>query len=229
MAILNYGGNFVNKTGDTMTGALTVLTVIFSGITLTSDIANTLTQRNGANPQALHVHNTFTDVSNGDWGTFDFTSNAAFLTIGTARNGTGLVKGVVFNSTSNQYIWQLSGANVLQLIAASFQPLINGNLDLGATGAGWKRLYIDYTNTGTVGAVTINKAAGRVNIAAAGTSVVVTNNLVTAASKVFCTVSTNDTTALFKNAVPAAGSFTITMNATVTAQTSIDFFIVNAD
>jgi hypothetical protein len=91
------------------------------------------------------------------------------------------------------------------------------------------KLYIDYTNTGTVGAVTINKAAGRVNIAASGTSVVVTDSVVTAASHVFGVISTNDATATLKNIVPAAGSFTITLTAATTAQTSIDFFVVNAD
>ncbi|MGH8430418.1 MAG: hypothetical protein ACREUF_08450, partial [Solimonas sp.] len=99
----------------------------------------------------------------------------------------------------------------------------------GDIGAGWSKLYLAYENTATVGAVTINKAAGRVNIAAAGTSVVVTNSLVTAASKVFAVISQNDTTAVIKNVVPAAGSFTITLNAATTAQTSIDFFVINAD
>ena len=80
-------------------------------------------------------------------------------------------------------------------------------------------LYVDYTNTGTVGAVTINKAAMRVNIAATGTSIVVTNSLVTAASHVFCLSSTADTTARVTDVVPAAGSFTMRTVAT-TAQIS---------
>lgn len=99
---------------------------------------------------------------------------------------------------------------------------------LGSTAAQWKQIYFDFTNTGTVGAVTINKASGRVNIAAAGTSVVVTNSLVTAASKVFVVCSTNDTTARVNSVVPAAGSFTINTPA-CTAQTSFDFFVVNVD
>jgi hypothetical protein len=99
---------------------------------------------------------------------------------------------------------------------------------LGTSGVPFGRMYIAYTNTGTVGAVTINKAAGRVNIAAAGTSVVVTNSYVTAASKVFVVCSTNDTTARVSSVVPAAGSFTINTPA-CTAQTSFDFFVVNSD
>ena len=100
---------------------------------------------------------------------------------------------------------------------------------LGSSSIGFSRLYLDYTNTGTVGAVTINKSSGRVNIAAAGTSVVVTNTFVTAASKVMAIVSQNDATAIVKNVIPAAGSFTINLNAAATAQTSVYFFIICAD
>lgn len=85
------------------------------------------------------------------------------------------------------------------------------------------------TNTaaGTTGNQTINKPSGKVNIAAAGTTITVTNALCTTASIVIATVLTNDTTALIKNVVPGAGSFVITMNAAVTAETSIGFFIIN--
>lgn len=101
--------------------------------------------------------------------------------------------------------------------------------NLGATGKGnVGQMFVDYTNTATVGAVTINKAAGRVNIAASGTSVVVTNNLVTAASHVMVVMSTVDSTGMVTSVVPAAGSFTINTVA-VTAQASFDFFVINAD
>lgn len=123
----------------------------------------------------------------------------------------------------------ISGVDAYFWNSVAFGSIGTGIHDLGTAAASWKRVYIDFTNTGTVGAVTINKAAGRVNIAAAGSSVVVTNSLVTAASKVFCVISTADATAVLKNVVPAAGSFTITLNAATTAQTSIDFFVVNSD
>ena len=108
-------------------------------------------------------------------------------------------------------------------------PTSNGSGALGAAATGWTKLYIDYTNTGTVGAVTINKTAGRVNIAAAGTSVVVTNSLVTAASHIFATIATNDATATVKNVVAGSGTFTINLAAATTAQTAIDFFVLGAD
>ena len=86
---------------------------------------------------------------------------------------------------------------------------------------------VDGTNTGTVGAVTINKHAGRVNIAAATASLVVTNNTVTAASHVLAILSTNDATAVIGSVVPGAGSFTIHMSANATAQSTIDFFVLD--
>lgn len=87
-------------------------------------------------------------------------------------------------------------------------------------------LVVNQTNTATVGAVTINKPTGRVNIAAAGTSVVVTNSLVTAASNVFAVAATNDDTARVTAVVAAAGSFTIYTAAT-TAETAFNFFVLN--
>ena len=113
--------------------------------------------------------------------------------------------------------------------AGDFVPWTAGKIGLGVAGQGFSKLYIDYTNTGTIGAVTINKAAGRVNVAAAASSVVVTNSMCTAASHVMAVVSTADATAILKNVVPAAGSFTINFTAAATANCSVDFFIVNAD
>ena len=84
------------------------------------------------------------------------------------------------------------------------------------------------TAGGTTGAQTINKTLGTVNFAAAATTLVVTNSLVTTSSVVMAVVRTNDTTAIIKNVVPAAGSFTITLNAAATAETSVGFVVHNA-
>ena len=187
---------------------------------LRRDAANTLAQRNGTAAQSFRLYNTFTDASNYERGVFDWTTLANVLAIGTQKGGTG----------STRSVGILVGGTLSWLIdATAFKPATNGSFDFGAISFGLKRLYIDYTNTATVGAVTINKAAGRVNIAASGTSVVVTNSLVTAASHVLAIVSQNDATAQVLNVVPAAGSFTITLQAAATAQVSIDFFVINAD
>lgn len=81
------------------------------------------------------------------------------------------------------------------------------------------------TAVGTTGNQTINKPIGRVNIAAAGTTVTVTNSLVTANSIVMAVASTNDSTARVTSVVPAAGSFVINTVA-VTAETSFNFWVV---
>lgn len=79
----------------------------------------------------------------------------------------------------------------------------------------------------TTGNQTINKPKGRVNIAASGTAITVTNNLVSTSSMVICEVGSNDTTAQIKNVVKSSGSFTVNMAAAVTAETPIDFFVIN--
>ena len=82
------------------------------------------------------------------------------------------------------------------------------------------------TAGGTTGNQTIDKLTGTVNIAAAGTTVTVTNSLVSASSIVLCVIRTNDTTARIANVVPASGSFTINIVA-ATAEVSIGFLVVN--
>lgn len=104
--------------------------------------------------------------------------------------------------------------------------------NLGASSGGnVGQLWVDYTNTATVGNVTINKAAGRVNMAALGATFTVTNSLVTAASHIFLNAdgAPGNAVAVQLYAVPAAGSFTVNAVPAVTNQTAIDFFVVNAD
>lgn len=83
------------------------------------------------------------------------------------------------------------------------------------------------TAAGTTGARTINKTVGSVNFAAGATSLVVTNNRVTTASVIGAWLATNDAT--MKSVVPvaASGSFTLTANAAATAETRVNFFVIN--
>ena len=85
------------------------------------------------------------------------------------------------------------------------------------------------TNTaaGTTGAQTINRPSGKVNFAAAATSLVVTNSLVTANSIVIANVLTDDATMFAVKAVPAACSFTLTANAAAAAETAVGFLVIN--
>lgn len=88
---------------------------------------------------------------------------------------------------------------------------------------------VDSTVTagGTVGAQTVNKPAGTVNFAAAATTLVVTNSLVSANSILAVHARTNDATCHVKDYEPAAGSFTIRMTAACTGETSVGFAILD--
>lgn len=90
-------------------------------------------------------------------------------------------------------------------------------------------ILVDKTITpgGTTGAQTINESAGSVNFAAAATSLVVTNNTVTASSVIIATVATNDTTMTSVQAVAGSGSFTLYANAAATAETRVNFIVIN--
>ena len=152
----------------------------------------------------------------------------------TGNGGTTPSKVIRVNSGAYEIVNDAYSAVIMrvsdtgQISTNAVAPIVNASGALGAPNIGWTKLYIDFTNTGTVGAVTINKAAGRVNIAAAGTSVVVTNSFVTAASHVLAIMSSADATGRVISVVPAAGSFTLNTVAT-TAQSSFDFFVINAD
>lgn len=68
--------------------------------------------------------------------------------------------------------------------------------------------------------------SGKVNIAAGGTSVVITNDLIKSTSRVFAVASTNDATARVTSVVPVNGSLTIRTVA-CTGITSFDYFFIN--
>lgn len=81
----------------------------------------------------------------------------------------------------------------------------------------------------TPGAVTTSAVAGRVGIAAAGTSVVITNPAFNTESKFLAYLSNAaaDGTALYITRItPAAGSVTFTLNAAATAAVSIDWALL---
>lgn len=99
----------------------------------------------------------------------------------------------------------------------TFSVAADGHLQVGAT----------ITPPATVGAQTINKNAGSVNFAALAASLVVTCDKCTASSIVIATVATNDTTLTSVQAVAGVGSFTLFGNAAATAETRVNFWILN--
>lgn len=142
----------------------------------------------------------------------------------TPTSGTNIFNGFAFQPTINQ-----TGGASGRVRGYYFNPTVTAAADLVAleTTSGKVIFANTVTAGGTTGAQTINKTSGTVNFAAAATSLVVTNNLVTANSIVFVEIRTNDTTALIKNVVPTSGSFTINMQAAPTAETSVGFFVIN--
>lgn len=82
------------------------------------------------------------------------------------------------------------------------------------------------TPGGTTGAQTINKVAGSVNFAAAATTLVVTNSLCTANSRVLAFINTDDVTAVLKNVVCTSGSFTIKMATAPTAECAVGWLLI---
>lgn len=79
---------------------------------------------------------------------------------------------------------------------------------------------------GTTGAVTINRRAGRVNMAAGASLIVVTNKLANANSVILATVGSNDSTLRSVQAVSDAGYFILYGNAAATAETRISFLLL---
>jgi hypothetical protein len=137
-------------------------------------------------------------------------------------NNTGTYSGTVTGFYLNATETSITGTthNLLNL-------LIGGSSRFRVGNSG--KITFDSTITagGTTGNQTINKPSGTVNIAASGTTVTVTNNLVTTSSIVTAVVRTNDSTAYIKNVVPSAGSFVITLGSAATAETSIGFIVNN--
>lgn len=135
----------------------------------------------------------------------------------------------------------LNGANAAISLAptgtgsVTINPATAGNINnmaIGQTTAAavkTSNLQATYTDSsGTPGNVTNNSPRGRAAFAAAGSSVVVTNSLVTATSSVFVQQETADATlTTILSVVPAAGSFTVTGNAAATGTTKFSFFVVN--
>jgi hypothetical protein len=114
--------------------------------------------------------------------------------------------------------------------AGNLAPMSTGLVSLGAANLGYSKLNLAYTVSSSVGAQTINNPVGSLKIAAAASSVVVTNSLVTVNSIVLAQLQSNDATALYvKSVIPAAGSFTITLNAAATGQITVAFLVINTD
>lgn len=205
------------------TAAITLASTIMVG-----EDANVLALRSGLSAQSFRLYNTYTDSSNYERAVFDWTSISNILTIGSKSVGTGIQR--VINFDASQYAFLVNSVNSLRLTGSALVSSTNGVISLGSNTLGYKQFYVDYTNTATLGAVTINKAAGRVNMAAGLGFVVVTNSFCTANAHVFLSAGpSGNAVGVSFEITPGAGTFTINAVPAVINNTAIDFFIVNAD
>jgi hypothetical protein len=140
-------------------------------------------------------------------GAFDGTASGFFTGV---TAGTVIAVNLASGGTSDLLNLQVAGVNRFKISSA-------GKASYDST----------ITAGGTTGNQTINKPSGTVNIAAAGTTVTVTNSLVTTSSIVMAVIRTNDSTAYIKNVVPNAGSFDINLGAAATAEVSIGWIVNN--
>ncbi len=120
------------------------------------------------------------------------------------------------------------GANAVTGYAGNFLDFQKiGVSSFAVSALGKISLLNTITAGGTTGNQTIDKPSGTVNIAAAGTTVTVTNSTCTTSSIVHAVIRTNDATAYIKNVVPGSGSFVINLGAAATAEISVGFIVFN--
>ncbi len=150
-----------------------------------------------------------------------YASQAAFGAGSSVTDQTGFYASSALNGATNNYGFR----GALTAAAGRYNCYMDGTAPNYFAGD----MQFDKTVTaaGTTGARTISKNAGSVNFAAAATSLVVTNSLVTTSSIIVATVATNDATMKSVQVVAAAGSFTLYSNAAATAETRVNFLVIN--
>jgi hypothetical protein len=115
-----FGGlvRVTSNTGDISIGSA-------NDVRLYRDAANTFGQRNGTNPQAFNVYNTYTDASNYEVGYASWAANV--FRIGTTYTGTG-VNRTLSLQTAGTARWNI--LNTGDLVAG-----VDNTYDIGASGA----------------------------------------------------------------------------------------------
>lgn len=159
---------------------------------------------------------------------FDTTNN---LTIISSPSNNGQIFLYPQNSSN--------GLNGVALSGGAFYSAVDGQVSVGKAAnrfssafLGDTGLSLGFTNTATVGAVTINKSSGRIIIAAGQQTVVLTNSISTAASHVMLNIAsaTVDTTATsVQGDCSTPGQVTVRLNAPCTAQRLVDFVVFSSN
>ena len=148
-------------------------------------------------------------------------------------------RGLYFTQNANAYDaaalmrWEIGSAASVAATVPAFDFRVSAGLASSQMMVRWQSATVDIVaftasgridqsgtdSSGTPGAAIINKPTGKSAIAATASSVVITNSLVTASSRINITPMENGTSnAEFRNfkVTPAAGNFTVTLNSAVT-------------
>jgi len=232
-------GTFTTITGSSLARIGTATTADALSDVLIATSATTqrgLTIQGKASQTAplLRIVESSNNASNNGW---QFDANAVYWA-GSGTTGGYINQAGMITQPGFFYKWNSSTTNVFSAATFSLGPTVAGSkiLAIGngtqfdtSGGISVAQIILDKTITaaGTTGSIPINKSSGTVNFAAAATSLVVTNSLVTVNSVIQCTVGSNDTTMKSVQAVAAAGSFTLYPSATPTAETRVYFTITN--
>lgn len=206
-------GSATNPSGDTGWGLQVVAkTASSSALFFESGKAQAI----NISPNASGVSQIFSTYYGGGppdlvIGAYDRRANQVYMK-GGATGGVG-----IFNTSPAANTLDVTGAVAASVSVAS--PLIQSTADVQVSKT--------ITPAATTGNQTINKTGGSIRIAAAGTSVVLTNSLITVNSIVGCWLSSNDATAKSVTYVLASGSVTFNLGAAATAETEIRWIVFN--
>jgi len=153
-----------------------------------------------------------------------FTAGISQHLFDTTVQGAGRLKGVIDQYGNEDYIPTFVQDNTQNANVVAVRNVKGEAIPFpGATAAVND---ISVANGGAAtNAPTINLASGRFTALAGATSLVISNNQVTALTKVFVNLASADTTGWIKNAVCGAGTITIALGAALNANANIDFHI----
>ncbi len=129
----------------------------------------------------------------------------------------GVAKLTLTTAAGTLLSYGASNANTITLDAAN--TTVGGTIGNIARFQGTTGMiaYRGTDSTGSPGAATIDRPSGKSSIALGASSVVITNALCSATSRVMISMHTRDATGLLPIVVPGAGSFTVSVSANATA------------
>lgn len=161
---------FIAKTGEIAGSQMTCTNLYNYGWTLTGGnaylygpSANVLELRNSTNAQTFNVYNTYTDASNYERASLQWTSNECYFTVG--KNGTGSYRNFFIGTDGGNSLYFRTNATNRWAVGSTgnFVSLADNTYDIGASGANRpKDVYIAGNLTAGAGAnvkITANRNA----------------------------------------------------------------------